>query len=305
MNIRLLPLAALLIGLVAACTPYRGKTLAEYPDADAGDSLLYLYAQIRANEYWELARNNPDLKETEERVNFIDGVRKGIEAMRLKGDNEAYNMGVTAGVKIADRVIEFEQRYGIELNDEILLASLTQGLEDSTDEVPIVEVQDEYYRIIAKLKNKRRIELTPKVRMQLLELARKLQLSKIKDNLFYRIEKKGVGPYPNPGDAMLISADYELPDGEVIGMPPTERIVLGSLGIPRVMDRAYSRLNKGSVGIFLTSADAVFGSRCHIMGVNPEDMLIITVTVNDIIPKQERKEYSDTPLIKTPIASYR
>lgn len=284
MNLRHLTFIGLILTLFASCVPERGKTLSDFPDATTGDSLLYYYAQIRANEYWEKATNNPELKAPEERLNFIDGIRKGIEAMRIKDDNEAYNMGVNMGVKIAERFIEFEHRYGVKFDDEILISSLIKGLEDSVDEVPMLEAQEQYYHLLRELKSKRRAELTPKVKQQLIELARDHHLSKIKNNLFYRIEKKGVGPYPASGDAIQISADYQLANGEVLGIPAEERLIMDSPGIPQVMDEAYSRLNKGSVGIFATSADALFGSRCRIMGVQPEDLVIVTITVNDIIP---------------------
>lgn len=282
---RLLPMIAAMSLLIAgACVPERGKNLSDFPDASAGDSLLYYYAQIRAAEYWDKAANDQSLKTPENRRKYIDGVKKGINTIRMSGDNQTYNMGVRDGERMAIRFMEFERRYNVDLDDDILISSLIKGLEDSTDEVPIDLCSDEFYRLLDVMKSRLRVELTPKVQKQLVELARNLQLSKISPRLFYRIEKKGTGSYPKPGETILINIDIKLPDGRELGVPDTERLVMGAPEIPRTFDMALGRLNKGSVGVFTTSADAIFGSRSRIMGVNPEDLLIMTITLNDIIP---------------------
>ncbi len=284
MKLHYLPIAGIIALTVAACTPDRGKALSDYSNPTAGDSLLYYYAQIRADEYWADARTDTSLRSTEERRNYLDGVLAGIKAIRMGEKNSTYNHGVRVGARMAMKIIEIEELYHIDLDDDILIGSFTRGLEDSTNEIPEAECQRQYFRLVGNLKEKHRTDVCKKAQNDLIAVARKENLSKISNNLYYRIEKQGTGPKAKAGDAIFIAVDYRLSDDGDLGMPETERIIIGTNGVPKVLDSAYTRLNKGATAVFATTAQAVFGSRTDIMDLTPDDILLITITLNDIIP---------------------
>lgn len=275
---------AVVLFVLTGCKPQRGKALSDYSNLTTGDSLMYYYAQMRAIDYWDEARNDTSLRSVEERRKYLDGVIAGMKAIRKGEKNDIYNQGVRAGARMAMRFIDFENTYNVDLEDEILINSLMRGLESPDNEIPWDECQETFYRLLGEVKEKRREEISKDAQQTLVAVARKNNLSKIQPDLYYRIEKKGFGPYAKAGDAIFITVDYSLDDGEDIGMPPTERIVVGASGVPQVLDNAYMRLNKGSVAMFATTAQAVFGSRTDIMDLNPDDVLIIRITLNDIIP---------------------
>lgn len=164
MKLHYLPIAGIIALTVAACTPDRGKALSDYSNPTAGDSLLYYYAQIRADEYWADARTDTSLRSTEERRNYLDGVLAGIKAIRMGEKNSTYNHGVRVGARMAMKIIEIEELYHIDLDDDILIGSFTRGLEDSTNEIPEAECQRQYFRLVGNLKEKHRTDVCKKPR---------------------------------------------------------------------------------------------------------------------------------------------
>lgn len=287
----LIPLAALAALVLSACVPPgRGKQLSDFKDASAGDSMLYYYAQLRAHDYWEDAKTDTALRGVDQRREFLEGVRKGLSVVRDGKDDEAYNNGVSQGVRMAIKLLEFERQFNIDINDDVLIEGLTRGLADSTDDIPEMECQSEFYRLLDEIKRQKREANKGKTQLSLIEEARERGMSKIQPNLYYRIDKRGEGPNAKDGDAIFVSVEYALDNGDDLGFPTPERLTVGAPGVPNVMNEAYSRLNKGMTATFATIAEAVFGTRSDIIGLRPDQVLIITITLNDIVPPQEAEE---------------
>lgn len=269
-----------LFSLASCGSKQEGKALADYNDIAAEDSLLYYYGQLRAQEYRQLAINDTNLRTPQEKEAFLRGVRDGF---KMVGDDEAYNRGVRLGVRMHINLQKFEERYDVDLDDDILLQSMAYGVYSKTD-IPSETYQKQFYKLLGKMRLRRTEEKRGQARQSLVEEARKLNLAKISDDLYFRIERKGEGPNAEPGDVAYVSVAYRYPDGKDIGMPTPNMVNVGVQGMPSVMTEAFTRLNKGAKGVFATSAYALFGSRTEILGLNPADVVIVTISVSNIGP---------------------
>lgn len=272
--------AALMLALSSCVRDDGGRDISDYEGATTGDSLLYYYVQLRAHEYWEHSNSDTTLRSAEERKKFLDGIKAGVGAVR--NDDRSYNQGVYLGTQMATKLQEFERLYGVEIDEGIIIESFRRGLRDGAD-IPELQYQDEFYRLLDELKSQLRSKEREKSKMTLIGEARDHRMTKISDNLYYRIKRKGSGPYAAKGDVIYIAVDYERADGQDLAMPSPEMITVGGAGVPEVMDSAYMRLNKGTTAIFATTAEAIFASRAQIMGMRPDDVVIVTITMNDIV----------------------
>lgn len=285
----LLMLAPVLLGL-SSCMQERPKTLADIPDATIADSMTYYYVQLRAHEYWQKIDNDTTLRSAEQREEFLRGLKAGMKAVQ-KG-NDAYNEGVRMGSKLAKGLYEFEREYGVEVNRDVVIESFKTGLRGIND-IPEGEFQEKYYELLGKLKARELAEEYRSAKIALVAAARDEHMTKIGDDLYMRINQRGAGPLPVQGDVVFPTIRFDRVDGSELNLPSPSRVKLGAPGIPAVLNDALSRLPKGSTAVFATPAEAVFGSRTESYGLDNSDILILTVTVNDIECGDHPEEVSD------------
>ncbi|MDE6006074.1 MAG: hypothetical protein K2G67_00765 [Muribaculaceae bacterium] len=282
MNIKSIFLAIIGVAVLGlySCDSKRGKDISEYENAKTGDSLLFYFVQLRAHEYWENAEKDTSMRSEEARARFIKGIEKGFNS--VKESDKDYNKGLQLGVQLGMNLLRFETMYDIEIDNSITIPSFLYGLRDGQHNQEF-EYQEEFYSILNRLKSMQRARDHEKARQSLVDKAREHKMSKIADNLYYRISKKGEGSYPQYGQSAHVHVNFERADGHDIAVPSPGLITIGAQGIPEVLNSAYMRLNKGSVGQFITTAEALFGTRIYIMGMKPEDVLLLTITMNEII----------------------
>lgn len=274
------------LALLASCGPGQGRDISEFRNASTGDSLMYYYTQMRAYEYWREADNDTAMRSPEQRSRFLDGLKAGMDAIKKGHEDANYNRGVRLGVRMAANFLEFERLYGVELDDNVIMESFKNGLQDNQD-IPELEYQEKFYALLDRIKARTREKDREKSQLTLIGEARDHHLAKLAQNLYFRIEKKGSGPYAHTGDAVYVNINFHKAHGEDLGIPSPEMVTIGAPGVPDVLNRAYTRLNKGSVGIFATTAESVFASRTEIMGLNPSDVIIMAITMNDIMSSLE------------------
>lgn len=265
--------------ILMSCGNDQGKQLSDYPEATTGDSLLYYYMQMRAYEYWNDAETDTMLRQAEQRRIFLEGVEKGIN---IVGNNPVYNKGLRLGVRLAIRLREFEDKYGVDLNDEIMINSLRNGLRDGNQDISL-ESQKDFYRLLDKMKADIKLKEDSLGKAELIKIAKQQGMSKLSDNLWYKSIRKGDGPMVTDGDIIEVSADYLRANGENLGLPSPITVAVGQDGVPMVMDRAYHQLNHGAVARFATTARMLFGSRTAMMGLADSDVVIIEMILNNII----------------------
>lgn len=296
-----LMLAASALSLCTAlsgCGSDKGKPLSDFRDASELDSMLYYYGQVQGYDYLKRASNDTSMLSEEQRKLYLDGVRAGIEALREGAKNEIYNQGVRRGARIAMKVMEFEQEYDVTFTDDVFMESITYVLMHPNDHTNGIATQRTFYNLYDVIRNKHRSNMRKEAMRNLTEEARELKLSKIDSNLYYKIIHKGSGEYPHPGDALYVAVDFEKTDGTNLGMPATERVIVGAPGVMPIMNHIFTSLTKGSTGVFATTADAVFGPRAEISGLYSDEVLIITAKINDIIHRDEQsveESESDAP----------
>lgn len=280
MKIHTLICSALLALSLAACGEDAGKPISDLKDPSTTDSLLYYYAQLRAYQYWQEAVKDTNMRHLEERQEFLNGVEAGLKA--AYDNNEYYNVGLRLGMRMAANVDKFEKRFDVILNPEIIMQSLRYGLDDR-NEIDYAYCQSQFYRLVDEISTAQMAKNEEKVHRALIETARTNHLMKINHDLYYRIERKGSGPNAVRGDVVRVSVSYTRPDGSDLGMPGPKQVYVGAPGVAPVMSEAYSRLNKGAVGIFATSADDIFRSRASVLGFDPSEVIIVKITLNDIV----------------------
>lgn len=270
------------VALLSSCGPDMGKQLSDYKDATTADSMLYYYSRMQAYEYFKLAQNDTTLLHLDQREKYLEGVKDGIAAVRKGADNENYNLGLRRGARMMLRMLEIEETYGVHPDYEIMVESFTKGIMDTAAHINQQLCQNKFFMLFDRMRAQEHEAQMERAAKSLIEEARRNNLAKIGPNLYYRIETKGKGEYAEYGDALQLSVKFRRSGGHPLVLPTTERMVVGAVGIPEVLNQAYTRLNKGSTGIFATTAESVFGSRSEIMGLNADDVLIITITLNEI-----------------------
>lgn len=279
---KILPAIALLTILLAlaACGDRKSIDITQYKNPSAADSMLFYFVQLRAHEYWEKAEKDTALRSKEAREKFLEGFDEGFSL--VKDDDPDFNRGVELGVRMAMNFKNFEKLYSIKFNTNLVLPSFRYGLQDGM-EIPELNYQDKFYDLLNRMKTEQRTRDHAKAKLSLIEEARHQQMTKISENLYYRMLKNGEGPYLQAGNSAYVVVNYERADGQDIAVPSPGLVTVGSNGMPEVSVQAYTRLNKGAVALFATTAEALFGTRTYIMGMKPEDVLLITVTLNEIV----------------------
>lgn len=272
-------LAAAVFGL-ESCGHSTGKDISEYPDASMTDSLLFYYVQLRAHEFWETAEKDTTFRSHKARERFLDGLEDGFNAVIR--DDDYYNMGMQAGVRLAINLRNFDKRYDIDIRTDKAVPSFRYGLRDGAD-IDVMKCQEEFYRLLDQLKRTQRERSHRQAQLSLIEEARHQEMTKISDNLYYRVIKKGSGQYAEFGNSIYVTVSYERADGQDMAVPSPGLVTVGSPGVPDALNNAYTRLNKGAVALFATTAEALFGSRTYIMDLKPEDVILVSITLNDIV----------------------
>ena len=270
--------------LFGACENDKGRELSDYNNASTGDSLLYYFLQLKALEYWNNAVRDTTLRSPEQREKFLRGVEKGIS---LVTDDDNYNKGLRLGVRLANNLRDFEKKYEVDLNDEIMIASLRNGLAEGNDP-PGMNEQREFYRLLDKMKNELKKRKRADADKALSEESAKRGMKAANEKLYYKYIRQGQGEYAKPGDLISIALDYENVNGDNLGLPSPITVTVGAEEVPKVMDAAYQMLNRGAIATFATTAYSLFGSRTGNMGLEDNDIVFVSMILNDIITPSDQ-----------------
>lgn len=266
-----------------------GKRLDEISNPTSADSLLYYFGQIQANQYWRDAEMDSTLYSKHARESYLRGLRT---AMKLIGDDESYNAGVAAGVRMATNMRQFTKDYDVELHPEVLLQSLAYGLEG--DPLPGDDTNNEdFYRLLNRLRNTRDKADKAKAAVALQEAAAQLQMTPVDSNLYRKVETAGTGaPLEN---GMTVEAEIYLShNGHQVIIPIPTRIQLGTTYTNSVINRALLSMTEKESSKFITTAYAIFGKHCGQHHLEPKDIISINIklgrTFSDLPNAQSRQE---------------
>ncbi|MBD5204261.1 MAG: hypothetical protein HDS82_06325 [Bacteroidales bacterium] len=260
---------------LASCGGRNGKSLDQMSDPSAADSLLYFFGQVKADQYWQEACNDSAKNSPAARAAYLKGVRT---ALKLIGDDESFNDGVIAGIRMASNIRTFSREFNIALDPDVLYNSIAYGMESSpgTDNDTVAE---EFYRLLSRIRNSSDIETQNKATAALSAAAKDRNMSPLdSDNLLKRIISEGYGNHLTNGST--VRADISISkDGYDLGIPLPRDIKIGAKHIIPVISQALCSMKEGEKAIFLTTANNLFGRRCTQMHLRPDDIVTVEISL--------------------------
>ncbi len=265
-------------GALTSCAGDGQEAKAPLAGASKADSLMYYFGQTRALEFWQQARRDTTLQGEQARKEFMQGLRAGMEAVTK---SEAYNLGVFQGVQLAVNLRQFQEDYpDVTLNRDVMLRAMTEGLKNDSA-VDAKEAQSGLYSIIGQME-KEKEERDRAASIQALPAeAQKLGMAKIADHLYGKVDNPGNGTKFTPGEKVATSMSIATLGGRTLQVPLPSEVQVGARYVSPVVSEALSALTMNGSGRFLTSAQVMFGSRADRLGLQPSDMVVLTIRTGD------------------------
>lgn len=273
--------------MLAACqNGEEAKPLSDINDASKADSLVYFFARMRGAEYDREAVRDTTLMSEESKKAYVMGVKAGLNA--AKADNDAYNRGLFLGMQMAMNFQQFKKDYGVQLSSKVFVEGLAEALKsDST--LDTQKMQGEFYRLMGEFNN-RKEERDKAAAAESLNLAgKKLSLKEISENLWGEVTGKTDGAQIKDGDNVDVQIEMTRMDGQPLQAPLPNQLKVGARNMPSAITDAIKTLKSGETGKFATSAQALFGARSSQMGLEPADVVLMTVKAIVVTPEEEKK----------------
>ena len=271
-----LPFHALAIGAFLCATvacDRNHKNIDDIADPTPGDSLMYYFGQMQADNYWRQTQNDSAMSSEEARTEYMQGVEAGIRA--AKG-SDAYNRGLFLGVQLAMNSKEFEEAYDVDLDRELMLGGLANGLRSDTA-VRIADAHAAYYKVVDRLNESRQKRDNDAAIIALAKTAERRGLSEVDDNLYAVDITKSNGLPLREGDRVHIEITSATASGHMAGGYFPDIITLGAHRIPDVLRMALYTMTNGQTRQFMTTPMDLFGQRYSRMGLRPDDPIVFTV----------------------------
>ncbi len=264
--------------ILPACTPNQGDPISAAGCDTQADSLLYYFGQLSAADYWHSAKKDTSLKSRKARDLYLEGLLDGLQA--VAENEEIYNRGLKDGIKLADRLYNFNKEFNIETDKSILFTSIQYGLRsDSTVDVRLSRKQ--FYALLEEIQTAKTDN--EDATLSLRKEAQKLGMHRIGNEIYGIVQTEGDGTSVKKGDMIFIDVEYIRPDGTEINIPSPENLIVGSPAMPEVMTEAYCSMRCGDTSRFATTGNALFGSRSRMVGLSPSDIVIIDITLTDVV----------------------
>lgn len=257
---------------------HKNKSLGEMKNASPSDSMMYYFGEMQAANFWQDAQTDTLLRDEEARNEFMKGFRAGIN---MNKDNSAYNKGVQLGLRLAIRLQEFEERYGIDFSEEILANSLELHLEaDSV--VNVVQAQKGFYHVKDRLDYALAKEQVEGAKANLAKEGKARGFTMVSDTLYaYDISDPGTGPNLKNGDRIAIEITTRTLNGEeIVARQFPDSITIGEGRIPRVVREGLYTMRNGETRSFMTTPRTLFGKRYSVYRLPYEQPVIFTVKVS-------------------------
>ncbi len=263
---------ALLLASCGGGSDKSARTLADYDNVTAADSLIYYFGQLRAMDYWQYSYNDSTLKTRESRDEYLKGLRAGMDAAR---DNDAYNMGLSTGIQLAMNLKEFSEGYDVEFNRAILLNAIEDGLVNDSV-VNAGEANQEFRKVLEQL-NLKKEEADRKIAGEsLAESAKAAKWTRISDNLYATAGKGGEGATLKTGQEISIKIEISNLDGKEIDRRALDSMKVGQ-AFPGPIAEVLLTMKMGEERTFYTTGPALFGRFIDRYGVKPTQVLVVKI----------------------------
>ncbi|MCH5222715.1 MAG: hypothetical protein J1E82_01620 [Muribaculaceae bacterium] len=281
--VKLLPLAAIAC-LMVSCEN-GGSSLSD--SSTQTDSLMYYLGQMNASEYLQQAKRDTTLNEASAKQAYLEGVRAGLNALREGDDN--YNRGVMMGMQMASNMLSFSDQMDVTINKSVYTGSLTSAL--NADTIPNMSiVQAEFRRLMTSIETAKKEKDDAASRETLAQAAAKDNLPKLDDDLYGKVTSKTDGQKLDMDNEVTCEVKITKQNGEAVSMPIQDKGKIGNArSFPAIVSIAMTNLKSGETGEFLTTAHALTNGRAKQLGLEPNDVLKMTIKAT-FVPSEEKKE---------------
>lgn len=274
-KILLLPAALLLL---AACGGKNPKSLSDLENSSAADSMMYYLGEMQANNYLLDAESDTLLKSEEAREEFVRGFRA---AMRLENENpaSAYNKGLQQGLRLAIRLREFQQRYGVDFSESVLAAALENSLTGDSANVDLAEAQRGFYRIKDRFETNTAAVEVEEAKIALANLGKSRGFTMVSDTLYGKdVTPAGPGPKFKDGDRVAVEVTASTLEGqEIVTRQFPDSITIGAGRVPRVVCLGIHTMTSGQTRTFMTTPRTLFGKRYAVYRIPYDEPVVFTV----------------------------
>ena len=282
--LKFLPIAAIAC-LAVSCQNGTGGGLSG--TASQTDSLMYYLGQINGADYLRDASRDTTLKETSEKQAYINGVRAGLAA--LKEGNESYNKGVMLGMQMAAQMMSFSEQMKVNINRTSYVSSLQSTI--MADTMPNVNIaQSEFRKVMQNIEKAKDEKDKVESRQSLKTVAEAAGLPQISDDLYGKVTVTTDGAVLADGDEITLQSEITKENGDKVNVPLAQKGRVGNKrNFPEVISEALMKLKSGETGEYMTSAHALLGARVAQVGLEPTDIVKVTLTPT-LVPKEEKPE---------------
>ena len=265
--------------LLGSCGKQPPSPLGGLGKPSLADSLVYYYGLFEGAEYFAASKHDTTMLTTRERERYLKGLKDGLNA--VEEVNDTYNRGLQKGVELALALYNYERVYGMTFDRSLLYQSIAYTLEN--DEVLLeTPVEKQFREVIKHLDLKKRKEIVANMHLALPAEAKRLKMKKLADDLYVSDANPGTGDSIRRGDIVFATLNYILESGRNLEMPASQTLKVGGPTMPEVMVRVYTRMKKGGSAQYATTADALFGRRCIQIGLQPEEVVLMSVEINNV-----------------------
>lgn len=276
--------------LMAACSSGvgDGKTLEETNPHSQADSLSYYFGTMYADNYWRTYANDSNATSEEARHQYIEGVRKGISL----GENPQYLEGVATGIQFILGIRDLEKDLGVRLDEKRILAALAYGMRNDSiiDGAANQQALQAILQALGEKKDKEDLQAGQKAVEQ---AATKNSMKQISDGIYGKTVRTGQGPLLKAGDAVNVHMTVTPLSGKKISIPMPEVIQVGSMFQDTPLAPAIETLHQNESVELLTSAMALFGNQCSRMGLEPAEVVRISLTTKGLATPTASPQSSD------------
>lgn len=243
------------------------------------DSLIYFYGLTEGAEYWREASYDTIMGTEKHRRQYLKGLRDGLDAVAETSD--IYNRGLREGIDLALSLYDYNRIYGVQLDRDLLYRSIAYALQNDSV-TTLAEAAEGYRKVLEKMDLRKRREEVRETRLTLKAEATRLDYTKVTADLYAGKVVTGTGESIRLGDIVFFNVTYTLENGDNLQMPSPEQVRVGSGAMSEVMTDILLHLRKGGEGKFLTTANSLFGTRASGIGLNPGQVVKVSVQVTEV-----------------------
>ena len=271
--------ACVILLALTGCGKDRNAPIDYVGDPSPSDSLIYYYGQLKGASYWGMSVYDTVMQSPRERKRFLEGLRHGLDA--VVEENDTYNRGLQEGIRLALQLYSDNRRLGVDLDRNLLYESISYALEHDSA-INTAEASAIYHGVLSRLESESEMKAARERQVTLQGEAAALGMKKVTDDLYVTDSNRGSGAAVKRGDLVFVTVNYQLKNGRNLQMPSGETLKVGGPTMSEVMVSALTRMHKGGASQYATTAGALFGARAGQIRLRPKDVVLFSVTVNDV-----------------------